>query len=231
MRDARELAKVLRSGTGISGTEAEAIATALDRLADIEASTERAGVSPRATAAIPFLRESFRNDGAEGESVHLVCDGLLGAVKRLADIERARAEGTSELAKRAAELAPIYREKHARIPPSILASTALDVAMICERLVEVELTAKALEFQNRVVDKKEKRLAELEAIWAEHQPNCELGGKLSAARDRLLEISTARIAELEAALRKWTVRRFEPKHMCDVWELHPIAAEALKEKK
>jgi len=31
--------------------------------------------------------------------------------------------------------------------------------------------------------------------------SCELGGKLSAARDRLLEMSTARIAELESALR------------------------------
>jgi hypothetical protein len=62
------------------------------RLAGIEQAAYRAGVSPRATAAIPFLRESFRDDGAEGESVHLVCDGLLRAVKRLADIEQTYCE-------------------------------------------------------------------------------------------------------------------------------------------
>lgn len=37
--------------------------------------------------AIALLRESFRNDGAEGESVHLVCDELEGFRKRAERLE------------------------------------------------------------------------------------------------------------------------------------------------
>ena len=38
----------------------------------------------KVNGAVAFLRENFRNDGAEGESVHVACDAV-DALKKLID--------------------------------------------------------------------------------------------------------------------------------------------------
>jgi hypothetical protein len=103
------------------------------------------------------------------------------------------------------DVAMLYRRHHANgdYADALFATTALDVAQICERLVEVE----------RAHD---------ECV------------RFTVDRPLLQE----RVAELESALRKWRCDGIQHTHgdggnmclKCRDTGLHPIAAEALKEK-
>jgi hypothetical protein len=137
---------------------------------------------------------------------------LAATLDRLADIEQTRAADTSELAKRAAEWALVYRWHREQD------AYALDVAMICERLVEVE--------QTRVVGLPN---GDIE-IWSD-------GHAHTFSPASALDGHIARIAELEDALRYIRIRidQTDPCDPAAAAQGHDavdcIATEALKEKK
>jgi len=76
-------------------------------------------------AAIAFCREKFRNDGAAGESVHVLCDALealdariLAAVKARDEFWQSTVDGARQLAERVQNENAVLRDKAAcKFPP------------------------------------------------------------------------------------------------------------------